>query len=46
MADFVWKMVSLPMWAAHKEDMQAEEVIDMKGAVVMPALANGHTHLP
>lgn len=23
---------------AHKEDMQAEEVIDMKGAVVMPAL--------
>lgn len=31
---------------AHREDMQAEETIDMKGAIVMPALANGHTHLP
>ena len=30
----------------HREEMQAEEVIDMKGAILMPALVNGHTHLP
>lgn len=30
----------------HKEDIQADKVFDMKGAIVMPALANGHTHLP
>lgn len=29
-----------------REDITADEVLDMKGAILMPAMANGHTHLP